>query len=119
MDRNRDGDWTAAGPARAWSEYGIESSSGGRYFATYSAWAVNHDVPGSRQGPIRPARHSHWRPQATDQLAGAQLGAWSRVDVRARLATATRPARLPHRPDHRRLGALHRHGDHLERPRLR
>ena len=30
-----------------------------------------------------------------------------------------RPARVPHRPDHRRPGPLHRHGPHLERPRLR
>ena len=30
-----------------------------------------------------------------------------------------RPARVPHRADHRRAGPLHRHGHHLERPRLR
>ena len=35
------------------------------------------------------------------------------------LAAAARPARVPHRPDHRRTRPLHRHGHHLERPRLR
>ena len=34
-------------------------------------------------------------------------------------SAAARPARLPHRADHRRAGPLHRHGHHLERPGLR
>ena len=53
------------------------------------------------------------------QLPGAELGARSRADVRAGVAAAARSSRVPHRPDHRRPGPLHRHGHHLERPRLR
>ena len=53
------------------------------------------------------------------QFPGVELGARSRADVRAGLAAAAGPARVPHRPDHRRPGPLHRDGHHLERPGLR
>ena len=55
-------------------------------------------------------------------LVGSLLLNWVRrpgADVRAGLDLPARPAGLPHRPDHRRPGAMHRHGHHLERPRLR
>ena len=77
------------------------------------------DVPGAGQGPLRRARPRHRRPAAAGLLAGAQLGRRPGADVRPGLAAAARPARVPHRPDHRRAGPLHRHGAHLERPGLR
>ena len=52
-------------------------------------------------------------------LAGAQLDHRAGADVRPRLAAVARPARVPHRADHRRPGPLHRHGADLERPVLR
>ena len=46
------------------------------------------------------------------------LGGWAGLDVRARVDVPRRPARLPHRGDHRRAGALHRDGARVERHRL-
>jgi hypothetical protein len=59
------------------------------------------------------------RPAIAGDVAGAQLARRPGADVRARMADAARPARVPHRSDHRRPRPLHRDGAHLERPRVR
>ena len=70
------------------------------------------------QGSLRPPRYRHRGPQVAAVLAAAELGARPCDHVRVGVAAAARSAGLPHRADHRRLGALHRHGHHLERPRV-
>ncbi len=100
-------------------EHSAEPRSGRRHLVAHRTRPADHDVSGSGQGPLRPTRHRHRRPEVAGQLVGTQLGARPGADVRAGLAAAARSARIPHGPDHRRTGALHRHGDHLERPRLR
>ena len=59
------------------------------------------------------------RPALLRRLALPVLGRRAAADVRARLALPRRPARLPHRRDHRRPRPLHRDGADLERPRER
>ena len=81
--------------------------------------AAGDDVPGAGQGPLRPARHGHRRPPHARRSAWCSTGGRPGADVHPRLGVALRPARVPHRADHRRAGPLHRHGHHLERPRLR
>ena len=49
-------------------------------------------------------------------LLRPQLGRRAGGHVRPGLAAAPRPTRLSDRTDHRRPGALHRHGPRLERP---
>ncbi len=100
-------------------ELRAESRSGRRDLTADCARSTGDDVPGAGQGPLRPAGHRDRRPQAAGKLARPELGRRPRVDVRVGVAAAARSARLPHRPDHRRPGPLHRHGHHLERPRLR
>ena len=66
-------------------------------------------------GTAQPRRRL--RPPLLRNLALPLLGDRAAPDVHARLAAAARPARLPHRRDHRRPRPLHRHGADLERPR--
>ena len=84
-----------------------------------AARAPRDDVPGPGQGPLRPPRHRDRGPAHARRQPGPELGARARADVRPRLAPAARPARVPHRADHRGARPLHRHGHHLERPGVR
>ena len=81
--------------------------------------AAADDVPGPGEGPVRRAREASRRARAVRRLLLAQLGFRPAAHVHARLAVPGRPARVPHRGDHRRPRPLHRDGAHLERPRLR
>ena len=78
------------------------------------------DVPGAGQGPLRPS--STPSPATGGCWCSSLVLNWvlgpALMFALAWLLPA-RPARVPHRPDHRRPGPLHRHGHHLERPRLR
>ena len=79
------------------------------------------DVPGAGEGPLRGARsredRRRLRPALLRRVVVPLVGDRAAVHVHAGLALPRRPARLPHRRDHRRPRALHRDGADLERPR--
>ena len=88
------------------------------------ARAAADDVPGAREGALRGARPQQAHDGVSDRallrrLALPLVGRRAAAHVRARLAVPRRPARLPHRRDHRRPRPLHRDGADLERPRAR
>jgi hypothetical protein len=75
--------------------------------------AMMYPVPG--QGPLQPHRRRDPRPAPARPQPGPQLGDWPGAHVRVGVGVPGRPARVPHRADHRRPGPLHRDGAHLER----
>ena len=87
--------------------------------AAHRLGPARDDVPGAGQGPVRRDPPRHGQQAADGPLPGAQLGARPCAHVRAGVAVAARPSRVPDGPDHRRVGPLHRDGADLERPRLR
>ena len=68
------------------------------------------------EGPLRPARRVTRDRRMLVASPGPQLGGRPGRHVRARLAAPAGPARVPDGADHRRAGALYRHGADLERP---
>ena len=96
---------------------------GGNRVAADCAWAPPNDVPGTGEGRYEElGQHEarrRFRPRLLRLVALPLLGDRPGADVRARVALPCRPARLPHRRDHRRAGPLHRDGLDLERPRQR
>ena len=79
------------------------------------------DVSGAGEGPLRGARsredRRRLRPALLRRVVVPLVGDRAAVHVHAGLALPRRPARLPHRRDHRRPRALHRDGADLERSR--
>src|SRR6478735_198312 len=119
VDRPGHGGRTRAGSARARVRRWDVGGRGARRLAADRPRPAGDDVPGARQGALRPARHGHRRPPHAHLEPGAQLGRRAGADVHPRVAVPLRPARVSNRADHRGPGALHRDGDHLERPGLR
>ena len=54
----------AAGPAGPRPGHALECGAGRRHLAADRPRPAGHDVSGAGQGPLRPARHRHRRPQA-------------------------------------------------------
>ena len=119
VDHRRHGAGASPGTPRSRAELRPGRRQDRLRLAADRAGTTGDDVPGAGEGPLRRDPPDHRRSPPDGPVAGAQLGGGTGADVRPGLGLPARPARLPHRVDHRGARAVHRDGADLERPRLR